>query len=303
MPKLSVIVCTFNREKYIGETLRRLKDQSADLDMYEVLVIDNNSTDRTPEICKTFLSEHRLENFRYHQEDNQGHTFARNRGIKESKGDYISFLDDDSWVNRDYCRQLIDYFDNHPDVMALGGKITPQYEGQEPKWMSKYLLPLVAGLDMGDDPKEFRHAKYPIGANMAFRSAVFEKYGVFNTHLGRRGYELEGGDEKDMVYRLKKDGNKVCYVPSVHVRHIIPESRLQRSYIKGQAIGVGTSERKRIGHEGAGIKRRKLLEEIFKIGATFILAMFYLLTLKPAKAVMLIRFRAWVLAGYLKPLK
>jgi len=303
MLRLSIIVCTFNRETYIEKTLDYLSQQTSNLQDYEVLIIDNNSTDNTASICKNFVSTTGHNQFHYFLEKNQGHTYARNRGIRESKGDYIAFLDDDAWVNGNYCDEIITYFDSNPVVMAIGGKITPVYESKQPGWMSKYLWPLVAGLDMGDRVKEFKHSKYPIGANMAFRAMVFEDYGYFNTGLGRRGKELEGVDEKDMVYRLKRDGKKVHYVPLIHVRHVIPDSRIHLSYIKGQAIGVGTSEKKRLLREEIFVKIKKTFEEIVKIGATCVLALYYLLTFRPEKGIMLIKFRAWVILGYFSNIK
>ena len=299
MPKLSIIVCTYNREKYIGKTLELLGDQSVDKNLYEVLIIDNNSTDSTAIICRQFIGGPNGSNCKYYIEEQQGHTFARNRGIIESKGEYIAFLDDDAWANRVYCEELIRFLDHNPEAAAIGGKISPVYESIEPRWMSRHLWPLVAGLDLGSSVKEFRRNKYPIGANMAFRSSVFKDYGHFNTRLGRRGKELEGGDEKDMVYRLKKDHKKILYVPSVHVQHVIPDSRTSIDYIKGQAIGVGTSEKKRLKDAGTRAIIKKIIEEIIKIGGTFILAFFYLLILKPQKGIMLIRFRIWVLRGFL----
>jgi glycosyltransferase involved in cell wall biosynthesis len=300
MAKLSVIVCTFNRSSYILKTLGYLNDQSAEPGDYEVLVIDNNSTDNTGTVCQNFISENSLSNFHYFLETRQGHTYARNRGITESKGTYISFLDDDAWVNRNYCKELITYFESNPGVMALGGKITPVYESVAPGWMSKYLWPLVAGLDMGDKERAFKYSKYPIGANMAFKAEVFEDYGYFNTELGRRGKELEGGDEKDMVYRLKKDRKKVVYVPAIHVRHIIPDARLRISYIKGQAVGVGTSEKKRLINDGFYVKLTKIVEELIKTGATCVLAIYYIFTFRPSKGIMLIKFRYWVVQGYMQ---
>jgi glycosyltransferase involved in cell wall biosynthesis len=300
MPRLSIVVCTYNREVFIEKTLNYLSKQSAGPQDYEVLIVDNNSTDRSASICKDFVTRAGSRHFHYFLEQNQGHTFARNKGIMESEGEYIAFLDDDAWVNGNYCKEIIKYFDSNPDVMAIGGKITPVYEGPIPKWMSKYLLPLVAGLDMGNQVKEFKYSKYPIGANMAFRAEVFENYGYFNTELGRRGEELEGGDEKDMVYRLKKDGKKVHYVPSIHVEHIIPESRTRMTYIKGQAIGVGSSEKKRLSNAGFLKITQKIIEESIKILATSVLAVYYLFTFNPNKGVMLLKFRFWVLQGYLQ---
>jgi glycosyltransferase involved in cell wall biosynthesis len=300
MPTLSIIVCTYNRDKYIRQTLGYLNDQNIEPRHYEVLIIDNNSSDNTASICKSFIDQHSQGHFKYFLEKNQGHTYARNRGISESKGEYIGFLDDDAWVEKNYCEELIRFFTTHPEVMAIGGKITPEYEHLSPPWMSKYLWPLVAGLDMGDRVKEFKHSKYPIGANMAFRSKVFKDYGYFNTELGRRGAGLEGGDEKDMIYRLKKDGGKVFYVPSIHVRHIIPNSRVQKLYIKGQAIGVGTSEKKRLSQTNLQTVIKKVMEEIIKIFATLLLAVYYLFTFRPSKGLMLVKFRCWVLQGYMQ---
>jgi len=303
MPLLSIIVCTYNREKYIEDTLHYLSNQSVDHRQYEVLIIDNNSSDRTASICQGFIENKGHENFYYFLEEKQGLTYARNRGISESKGEYLAFLDDDAWVGNTYCEKIIEFFTRHLDVSAIGGKIIPLYEGTEPTWMTKFLWPLVAGLDLGGEIKEFKYSKYPIGANMAFRASVFKQYGLFNVKLGRRGKGLEGGDEKDIVYRLKKDQKKVVYVPSIVARHIIPDFRIQKSYIKGQAIGVGTSEKKRLMHEGFKIKIIKTIEELIKILATCMLALYYLFTFRPDKGIMLLRFRVWVIQGFLSQSK
>lgn len=298
MPILSVIVCTYNREKYILDTLQALAGQTASEDQYEVLVIDNNSTDRTAEISATFINDGPHRNFLYFRETRQGHTYARNRGIRESRGRYISFLDDDAVVKKDYVEQVISFFDNHPDTGAIGGKITPVYEEEEPAWMSGFLLPLVAGLDMGNVVREFRGASYPIGANIAFRREIFDKYGLFDESLGRRGTGLEGGDEKDMIYRVREGKEKVMYVPDIHVNHIIPAKRTNLDYIRGQAIGVGSSERKRLRGKGMSFRAGKIFSEFIKLSGSIVLAVYYLITLRPEKGIMLLRFRLWVIKGY-----
>jgi glycosyltransferase involved in cell wall biosynthesis len=303
MPLLSIIVCTYNREKYIEDTLQYLSNQSIDQQQYEILIIDNNSTDGTASICHRFIENKGHENFHYFLEEKQGLSYARNRGISESKGEFLAFLDDDAWVDNTYCEKIIEFFTGQPDVSVIGGKIIPLYEGTEPSWMTKFLWPLVAGLDMGGEIKEFKYSRYPIGANMAFRASVFKQYGSFNVELGRRGKGLEGGEEKDIVYRLKRDRKKVVYVPSIVARHIIPDSRIQKSYIKSQATGVGTSEKKRLMHEGFKIKMIKTMEELIKILATCILSLFYLLTFRPDKGIMLLRFRVWVIQGFLSQSK
>jgi glycosyltransferase involved in cell wall biosynthesis len=280
--------------------LNHLKDQSAPKKDYEVLIIDNNSKDQTSKIAREFIQSDSDLNAYYFCEQNQGHTFARNRGIKEAKGSILSFIDDDAFVGHNFIKEIQFYFDRNEEVSAIGGKILPVYEKETPKWMSKYLLTLVSALDMGNSPKKFKGSKFPIGANMAFRAEVFEKYGLFNTDLGRRGTELEGGDEKEVFLRLKKENEEIHYAPKVKVDHIIPESRLTMDYIKGLGIGVGSSEKRRVINAGFGETISKFASESIKIAATFILFCFYFIQGKFAQANMLVKFRFWVLKGYLQ---
>ncbi len=177
LPILSVIVCTYNREKYIGKCLEHFTQQSIDNDNFEVVLINNNSTDNTEKIILNTIEKYPEVSFRYFVEKNQGHTFARNRGILESTGTLLSFIDDDAFVNPEYCNSIIDFFDRRSDIAALGGRIIPSYEIAKPPWMSQYLLPLVAALDKGDKEKIFKGWSFPIGANMAFRKTIFAPIG------------------------------------------------------------------------------------------------------------------------------
>ncbi len=303
MIKLSVIVCTYNRDEYILETLRHLKQQTCPPEKYEVIIVDNNSTDRTEDLCKEFIREQESGNFYYFKETYQGNTFARNRGIKESAGSYISFIDDDAMALPHYCENIIAFFDGNPQVSVIGGKITPIYERSEPRWMTRFLWPLVAGLDMGNKIRPFKNSKYPLGANMAFRSEVFQKYGNFDINIGKRPGRLEGGDEKELIYRIRMKNLKIMYVPGMHVHHVIPDTRLRMDYIRGQAMGVGSSERKRLKGKGFIQWLGKIIDEMIKIGGTFVLALLYIMTFKWEKGIMLIRFRYWVLKGYFKKSK
>lgn len=294
--RVSVIVCTYNREKYISRTLEHLERQTASKDEFEVIVVNNNSQDGTQSIVEEFVN--RYPHFYAFVEINQGHTYARNRGIREAQGQILSFIDDDAFVCEDFVSELISFFNNYSDATALGGRIIPQYEEQEPPWMSKYLLPLVAALDKGDQIVKFKGSKYPIGANMAFRKEVFEEFGEFDINLGRRGSGLEGGDEKDIFARLRKAKRSVYYNPKVWVNHIIPPQRTTLTYIKGMAHGVGTSEKKRIG-SGLSAIFGKIYEEAFKMAASLLLFFVYGLTGRREAAWMILRFRFWVLKGYL----
>lgn len=299
MPELSIIVCTYNRDKYILQTLGHLSAQSASKDMYEVLIIDNNSTDQTASICSEFLKNSNG-NFQYFLETNQGHTYARNRGIKEAKGDLLAFIDDDAFVRPDYVSNIPPYFSDST-VSAIGGRIIPVYEdAEEPDWMTKFLWPLVAALDKGNKSVAFTGSKFPIGANMVFRASIFEKYGLFDITLGRRGSGLEGGDEKEVFLRMKEENELILYAPDVVVDHIIPPKRTELSYIKGLAVGVGTSEKRRLAKASVTVKLSKVFSETKKLLGTMVLFVFYAIQFRFQAAVMLLRFRFWVISGFFK---
>lgn len=296
--QLSIIVCTYNREKYLLRTLQHLAKQNSDHSKWEVIIVNNNSSDNTNQIVKDFIDNHSKLNFKSFLEKKQGLTHARNRGIRESLGKIIAFLDDDAFVMKDYSDKVISFFNNHDDAIALGGKIIPIYEGKKPEWMSKFLFPLVAALDMGDKIKLFKGNKFPIGANMAFRAETFEKYGLFDPKLGRKASLLEGGEEKDIFHRLKRNKEKFYYDPNVVVKHIIPEKRIEDNYIKKLAVGVGTSEKKRLSGKPLSSKINRTLLELIKIAATVILFFYFILLFKPSKSMMLVKFRIWVLKGF-----
>ncbi len=296
---LSIIVCTYNREKYILRNLQALVDQEdIDKSRYEVILVNNNSPDDTENIVHDFISNNQSTHIRYYKELNQGHTYARNRGIRESEGKFLAFLDDDAFVRPNYCHNLLVFLAEYPEAHMVGGRIYPIYEnGIEPKWMTSYLLPLVVALDKGDSVLEYAQMKFPTGANMAFRREVFEKSGLFNTDLGRRAQNLQGGDEKEMVLRAKKHGFRAFYAPDVIVDHIIPPNRLEIKYIRGLALGVGAHERTRLTLQGKGALLKKWLSEGGKTLGTIVLFLYFSIQGNFGKGLMLVRFRYWVIKG------
>jgi len=297
---ISIVICTFNRAEVLPTCLEHIVDQDAAPSQYEVLIVDNKSMDETPSICRECIRLNPNHTIRYVVEENQGHTFARNRGIAESTGNVITFIDDDAYASRNFVSAIRQFFADHPDAAAMGGKIIPLYESKQPKWMSNYLLPLVSALDMGNKRRVLRDRKFPIGANMSFRRHVFDDYGLFKTELGRRGDGLEGGDEKELFIRLKLNKEKIYYAPNPKVKHFIPDRRVTIEYIRGLARGVGTSERKRLSMYGRGEVLKKVFEEILKIGGTMVLWLLFMLKMEPQKAVMLVRFRYWVLSALIR---
>ena len=296
-PLVSFIICTYNRDAYIEKALRCVANQKTEATRFELIVIDNKSTDSTASICSRLQAEFTNINFHYYLEENQGLSHARNRGIKEAQGEILVYLDDDAFIDDNYCEKLISFYQSNSEVSCTGGKTIPLFENGKPTWMSNYLLPLVAAVDLGEKAKPFPFNQFPIGANMAVRKSVVTLVGLFDVNLGRKGKNLQGGEEKDFFNRIRALGHIPWYLPDTLAHHVIPASRMSKEFIRKQAHGIGFSERLRVKSIGGNAVITKYFSEIAKWFATFVLCFFYGIILQPAKAIMLVRFRFWVSGG------
>lgn len=298
--KLSVIFCTYNREKYLYNALKSIAKQDFPYQDYEIVMVNNNSTDSTESICKKFQEDYPQVEFHYFLETNQGLSYARNRGVKESKGDILVFVDDDATVFEFYLSSIKLFFEAHPDVAACGGPIVPVYEIDKPKWLSHYTEQLIGGaLYEGDKVKPFRNGKYPGGGNSAFRKEVFEKYGLFNVELGRKGTGLIGAEEKDLYDRLTKGDEAFYYLPLMGIHHYIPEKKLSESHFRELTYSIGKSERIRTKAVSANAFSNRVLGECKKWAGSVVLFFIYALKLSPAKGWKLLQFRWYVSKGLL----
>ncbi|MGM9787520.1 MAG: glycosyltransferase [Candidatus Cryptobacteroides sp.] len=293
---ISIIICTYNREDCILRPLQALDRE--DFKDFEVVLVDNNSTDSTASLIRGFHSGHPDFPLRYFLETKQGLSFARNRGLKEARGETIVFLDDDAVPREGYLKNLSRHLEELPEVGAFGGRIVPLFEDcSAPNWLCRWSLSWLSAMDMGDKVKEFKRG-FPIGANMVFRSQALKACGLFDTSLGRVEKNLMGGEEKDIFRRLKSLGHKVFYLPDVEVSHIIPKSRTSLDYVRRFADGVGRSERLRSKNEGSYPQR--LLSEAFKWIASLVLFVYYLISLRPVCGATLVLFRAHVSRSLLR---
>lgn len=288
---ISVIICTYNREKYIFRVLESLAKNDYPYSEYEIVLIDNNCTDGTAAELERFKASYPEVTFRYFLEPSQGLSYARNRGIHESKGEILVFLDDDAFTAPDYLSTIAATLSGHPEISCFGGKITPLFEDcSAPDWLCKWSLSWVSGLDMGENLTRFTKG-FPIGANMGARKNVFEKCGNFNVSLGRSSKNLMGGEEKDMFQRIRSNGYEIYYLPGIEVMHVIPESRTTLEYVSRLGQGVGASERIRTKSTGTNAYLKRILSELVKWAGTIAIWLYYSITGQAAAGNALIRFR------------
>lgn len=299
MVRISIVIATYNRGPKLIRTLRSLVAQTLPADEWEAVVVDNNSSDDTRELFGAFVAEHSGLNLRMVAEKRQGLSWARNRGIEESTGDIIAIIDDDEEVNAGFAESYAGFFDRHPEAAAAGGKVVPVYETGRPEWMSRYTERPVAGvLDKGDTEKPFGKG-YPAGGNMALRRKIFDKYGLFAAGLGRTGENPIGGEEKELFSRVVSGGEQVWWVPEAVIFHIIPPEKLTLKYFRRLSRGCGASERIRTRALSESAYLMAVFRELFKWGATLVIAFWFMLCQQPLKAHYLVVMRRCITAGLL----
>lgn len=276
-------------------TLDSVAKQDADKTIWECVVVNNNSTDDTAERVEKFAEEHTDINIRLVDEPQQGLSYARNRGIVESKGKFLAFIDDDETINEGFVSAYIDLFRNHGAFVGSGA-LKVCYDNARPKWMSYYTEKMIANpLDLGGEIITITRSITPTGGNMAFNREVFNLYGNFDTTLGRKGEELFGGEENDLFDRIRDLGERVFYTPYAIAYHHIAEHKLTPEYFDKLAYGVGVSKRLRA--EKRGTEHELYSDERAKCRYTWLLAVLYTLAFHPQKAKWLIRMRKGISKG------
>ncbi len=228
--RISVIICTYNRCQTLPKALESVAALKVpELIEWEVLVVDNNSSDRTREVVEDFCYRY-PGRFRYVLQPLQGKSYALNEGIREARGDVLAFTDDDVIVEPVWLQNLTAAL--HDGKWAgAGGRVLPERMFLSPRWLAvdgRHASGPLGLFDRG--PEAGRLAESPIGNNMAFRKEVFDKHGGFRTDLGPRpGNEIRNEDT-EFGSRLLGAGERFRYEPSAIVYHAIPENRVKKEY-------------------------------------------------------------------------
>ncbi|WP_439506471.1 glycosyltransferase [Sediminibacterium sp.] len=298
--EISIVICTYNRARYLPAALESLYDQQLSKEVYEVIVVNNNSSDNTAIVCKEFIANHQDAQFIYLNESNQGASFARNTGAAIAKAPLLCFMDDDAIAHPNYLLLIIDFFKHYPDAGGLGGRIIPKYIPSEPEWMSHFVSSLVGNFDYSKEITIFSPNKYPLESNMIIKREDFNLVNGFNTALpGVKGTLRIGGEGKEFFLKLKALGKIIYYHPDIIVDHIVETEKLTPEYMYRVASGIGRGEKVRTASISQITYFKKIAEYLFKLAASIILALGYLLQGHPAKMKPVIQFRIDALKGLL----
>jgi len=235
---VTVTIQTHNRSAVLAETLESLRPLRCPAGVeYEILIVDNNSTDGTQEVIREYggILAPRLRGI---FESRQGLSHARNRALQEAKGQIVSFLDDDVIVDPDWLSAVAGAFEEH-SAAVVGGKSYLIYRSQRPAWLSEHYEFFLSRLDYGDRVI-VGIDKDLYGLNFSVRKDIVLQAGGFNPSLGRcGGVSFRSGEESDLLRRIRGLGGVVVYEPRAVVGHIIPGERLRMKWFMKRAFAAG----------------------------------------------------------------
>lgn len=238
--RISATICTHNRSSYLGKAIRSLVDQTLPSDQYEVIVVDNASTDDTRAVFDSFAGNH---NLRYILEPVLGLSQARNTGWQNARGEYVAYLDDDAIACPEWLERIVKAFETvWPTPAAVGGKVVPIWGSQRPGWLPKEAEPSLSIIDWADRPV-FLTEDYQFlgGGNIAYARTTLQTVNGFSSELGRKGGRLVSGEETLIERRLRRQGLPFYYDPLISIEHHIHVERLTTSWLCRRYFWTGAS--------------------------------------------------------------
>jgi glycosyltransferase involved in cell wall biosynthesis len=242
----TVAICTYNGAARIGMVIEALATQTQPFETWELLIIDNASTDGTGAAAAKFIKANLGGRGRVVREEQPGLSFARARAAQEAQGEFICFLDDDNIPAPDFVKNAVQVFRDHPRAGMIGGKVTPRWECNPTP-----LALAVAGyaLAICDRGKvSFRYEAItcgPVGAGMCIRASLLRELysdNVFSQITGRKGNAMGASEDTALVVRVHQAGWEVWYEPCLVITHVIPQRRIQKDYLLRLYDGFGRSD-------------------------------------------------------------
>lgn len=215
-PCISVVVCTYNRADILAISLRTLGRQALDPAQYEVIVVDNNSSDYTPQLVAEFQQQQA--NLRYVCETRQGLAHARNRGWQEARGSYVAYTDDDCKLPPQWLRVAYSIIAERQPLI-FGGPYFPFYLAGRPHWFKDR----YGAKNLGAQARYLQNNEYLSGGNIFLCRPLLANSGGFNPRLGMTGDAIAYGEETDLIRRLRATdaGLQLYYEPQLFVYHLV----------------------------------------------------------------------------------
>jgi glycosyltransferase involved in cell wall biosynthesis len=234
----SITVCTHNRAAMLRQALQSLIDLQVDDELtYEIVVVDNASQDDTRQVVDAIIAKADVP-VRYVYEPQKGFTYARNRALAESRGEWIASFDDDQIAAPDWLHELMAVATTK-NCRSVGGAIEVLLPAGR---ISPYLERVFGATTDGNEPRHYGRNEWPGTGNQLLHRSVYEEVGGFDEIFNGRG------EDTDLYRRIHAANIDTWFAPSARVQHIIPEERLEDSYLRRMCLQNGWAfcERDRI---------------------------------------------------------
>ena len=237
---ISAIVCTWNRRQVLAAALGSIASQASPDFNYEIIVVDNNSTDDTASAVEPFVASN-SSRIRYIFEPRQGISHARNAGIAVATAPLLAFFDDDVSVGSDWLQTIKNAFERHQDVDYIGGKVLPRWRIEPPEWLGRENWAPIAVQDHGDTAFYLDAGDGPglISANLAIRRRTLDQVGCFRPELQRVKDGIGSMEDQELLERMQRAGNRGLYLPELVVWADVPEQRMTKTYHRRWHRGHG----------------------------------------------------------------
>lgn len=212
--KVSIVVCTYNRCDILELCLQNI-EMALVPSICEVLVIDNNSTDQTKEICAKYAFVRRV------LESQQGLSHARNKGAQQSKGNWIFYIDDDMFLHQNSLLHLTNTITTANDTVGIiGGTYDGHFLKERPGWLTESFVSFKPSSEA-----TFMNDMFVHGGIFCIKKSIFHEVGFFNTKLGMTGKKMGYGEEEEFQYRCRDKGYKIFFNPKISGSHLVGEHK------------------------------------------------------------------------------
>jgi len=244
---LTVIIPTFNRHEQLGRTLKSLLALKTNRKLFEIIIVDNGSTEETSITVKRYQLENTDTIIRYFYDSEPGLLTGRHKGAAEAKGEILSFIDDDVQLSSDWLDTIILIMEKRPDITFMTGPNLPLYESYPPKWIEDFWIKTDMGKycywlslsDFGNEIKEI-NVNMVWGLNFTIRKAAFFELGGFHPDSIPSNFQhFQGDGETGLTMKGEILNKKALYHPGLLLYHEVSNSRMTYDYFDKRAYYQG----------------------------------------------------------------
>jgi glycosyltransferase involved in cell wall biosynthesis len=239
---ISVIICTRNRADLLARAIQSVVDQDVPRDAFELVIVDNGSTDHTASVSRAFGDRLAL---RYVREDEIGLCVARNTGWRAAAGKYVVFFDDDAIARPGWLAAIKTTFERGgPKVGVVGGRVYPIWQVSRPDWLADEIAGSLTIVHWGESEKIIHDIdrEWLVGANMALPKQLLVEVGGFHPWLDRVGNSLLSSGDVFLQKEVMRRGYDCLYVPEIAIDHLVPASRLNQKWFLRRFYWQGVSD-------------------------------------------------------------